>query len=303
MTEDAVATSARAGPWLAGCLGLAAGTAAQLQQGALWPLAAYAALVAGGFALALLQWRRGRAWGVLVGVALLAFGLVGLRALAFQSDALDPMLQGRDLLLTGRVSAMPQPGDIALRLRLDVESAEIDGRPVRVPARVELSWYRGRLDDVPQQQAGVLAGDRWRLQVRLRAPHGQRNPHGFDYELWQWERGVQATGYVRAGPRDAAPQLLARGWRHPVERARQAVREAIFARVAEPARAGLVAALAMGDQAAVERADWDLFRATGTAHLLAVSGIQVTLVCNKRNATWWYRLDAAPWRCPKIAAS
>ncbi len=169
---------------------------------------------------------------------------------------------------------------------------------MRVPPRVELSWYRGRLDGVPQQTPELLAGDLWSLQARLRAPHGQRNPHGFDYELWQWERGVQATGYVRAGPKDIAPRLLERGWRHPVERARQAVRGAIFARIAEPARAGVVAALAMGDQGAVERADWDLFRATGVSHLLSVSGLHVTMFAWLATALvgWgWRRLDRLGW--------
>ncbi|KQP43360.1 DNA internalization-related competence protein ComEC/Rec2 [Pseudorhodoferax sp. Leaf274] len=311
MTEEAVSSS-RAGPWLACCIGFVLGTAVQLQQAALWPAWPYALLCAAGAALAWHGWRRRRAagraaWHALaaLGVAALAFGSVGLRALVFDAQALAPALEGRDLLLTGRVAAMPQPGDLAVRLLLDVDAAQMDGAAVRVPPRVELSWYRGSLDGVPQRPADVLAGDRWAVQVRLRAPHGQRNPHGFDYELWQWERGVQATGYVRAGPRDAPPRLLERGWRHPVERARQAVREAIFARIAEPARAGVVAALAMGDQGAVERADWDLFRATGVSHLLSVSGLHVTMFAWLATALvgWgWRRLDRLGWRaslwCP-----
>ena len=34
--------------------------------------------------------------------------------------------------------------------------------------------------------------------MRLRRPHGNANPHGFDYELQLFEQGVRATGYVRA---------------------------------------------------------------------------------------------------------
>jgi competence protein ComEC len=195
--------------------------------------------------------------------------------------------------------AMPQPGDMALRMRVAVEHAERGAQTVTVPPLVELSWYHGQLDAMaPQRPPTVWAGDRWRLQVRLRAPHGQINPHGFDYELWQWERGVQATGTVRAGPHDRPAQLLARGWRHPVERARQAVRAAIFARVDDPARAGVVAALAVGDQAAVERGDWDLFRATGVSHLLSVSGLHVTMFAWLATAVvaWcWRRLHVRGW--------
>ncbi|MFT3720247.1 DNA internalization-related competence protein ComEC/Rec2 [Pseudorhodoferax sp.] len=310
MTEPAGATppraaQARPGPWLALCAGVLLGTAVQLQQPVLSPALAYAVLALGGAAVLVPAWRAGRrglaAGAALLAAAALAFGGVGLRALAFQAQALDPALEGRDLVLTGRVAAMPQPGDIALRLRLQVEAAQDDGVPVRVPPLVELSWYYGSLDGRSQQVPQVLAGDRWRVQARLRAVHGQRNPHGFDHELWQWERGVQATGYVRAGPRDAAPERLERGWHHPVERARQAVREAIFARIAEPGRAGLVAALAMGDQSAVERADWDLFRATGVAHLLAVSGLHVTMFAWLATAVlgWaWRRSARACLWCP-----
>ena len=52
---------------------------------------------------------------------------------------------------------------------------------------------------------------------------------------------------------------------------------AIEARVAEPRSAGVLAALAVGDQAAIERDDWDLFRDTGIAHLMSISGLHVTM--------------------------
>jgi competence protein ComEC len=123
------------------------------------------------------------------------------------------------------------------------------------------------------------------MTVRLKAPHGARNPHGFDYELWMWEQGVQATGYVRAGSNDLPPVRLGSTWRHPVERARQ--RCAMPSCPALPAvlqqgmrgrcGSGVVAALVTGDQRAIDRADWDVFRATGVAHLMSISGLHITL--------------------------
>ena len=50
-----------------------------------------------------------------------------------------------------------------------------------------------------EPRATLRAGQRWRLLVRLKQPHGNANPHGFDYELYLFEQGVRATGYVRAG--------------------------------------------------------------------------------------------------------
>jgi competence protein ComEC len=95
--------------------------------------------------------------------------------------------------------------------------------------------------------------------------------------LWLWEQGLQATGYVRAGLRDPAPRLVDATWRHPVERARQAVRDAVFEQVADRPTAGLLAALIVGDQNAIDRADWDIFRATGVAHLMSISGLHITM--------------------------
>jgi competence protein ComEC len=84
-----------------------------------------------------------------------------------------------------------------------------------------------------RQPADLRAGERWQMTVRLKAPHGNLNPHGFDYELWLWEQGLQATGYVRSGLKDPPPQRLAMTWAHPVEQARQSVRDAILARVGD----------------------------------------------------------------------
>lgn len=287
--------------------GFVAGAALQLQQPALFHAWVYGALLLGSAALALVcfRWSAAAAWGlralaVLVLALGLGFGLTGLRAVIFQTGALAPVLEGRDIEVTGRVAAMPQRSDDGLRFRFAIESARLDGQPVLLPPQVYLGWYAGfgfrepatggSGPDNPdasgspaaalalqRQPPALRAGEQWRMTVRLKAPHGNSNPHGFDYELWLWEQGVQATGYVRAGPRDPVPVRLADGWRHPVERMRQSLRDAVYARVADRPLAGVVAALLVGDQNAIERVDWDVFRATGVAHLMSISGLHITM--------------------------
>ena len=264
----------RGGRWLLPVLlGALAGPAWQLQQPQLWPVLVYAVFLAVAPVLwSFLAINRGALWwrGVLLALSAgaLAFGVCGLRAAHFAAQALPPALEGRDIVVTGVVAAMPQRNALGLRFRLRIASAQLAGAPVRLPAQAMLGWYGG--DAVPE----LRAGERWQMTVRLKAPHGNLNPHGFDHELWLWEQGLQATGYVRA---DAAPQRLEQTWKHPVERSRQAVREAIFARVADRQAAGVLAALVVGDQNAIERADWDVFRATGVAHLMSISGLHVTM--------------------------
>lgn len=286
-------------PALAGAV---LGPALQLQQPALWECPFYASLAALGLGLAVLAgvyslsprkrtvhslslWERTgvRASAALLATALVAFSLTGLRASHFIAHGLAPALEGRDLVVTGVVAAMPQRNEIGLRFRLEVESATAAGAAVRLVPQVYLGWYGGAMAgagggfDLQRQPADLRAGERWEMSVRLKAPHGNINPHGFDYELWLWEQGLQATGYVRAGLRDPEPQRIADTWRHPVERARQAVRDSVFEHVADRQTAGLLAALIVGDQNAIERGDWDIFRATGVAHLMSISGLHITM--------------------------
>ena len=279
--------------------GFVAGVAAQLQQAALWPWWVYADAVALAALLiaARLSKRRALRLGALafIATALLGFGATGWRASVFQAGAMNPALEGRDISVTGEVLAMPQIAEDAVRFRLRIDSATEGGQAVGLPPQLLLGWYSGfggREAKAPPAEGGdvselaleaqrkpqpLRAGERWRMTVRLKAPHGNSNPHGFDYELWLWEQGIQATGYVRAGPRDAPPVKLETSWRHPVERARQSVREAIYQRVADRQLAGILAALVVGDQNAIERADWDVFRATGVAHLMSISGLHITM--------------------------
>jgi len=297
-----VSTHARSGSAFAACLlGVVLGAACQLQQARLWPLALYAAgSVCSALLLVLALRMRGRGavrWlAVLAAAGALSAGVTGWRAAAYAATRLDPALEGRDLLVTGVVAALPHRSDAGLRFRFDAETAYAGGEAVRLPPRLMLGWYGGAeategLFSLERQPADLRPGERWEFALRLKAPHGSVNPHGFDYELWLWEQGVQATGAVRAGLRDPPPKRLGATWLHPVEQARHRVRERIHQGVADPRLAGVLAALVVGDQGAIERADWDVYRATGVAHLMSISGLHVTMFAWAAAA-----LIAALWR-------
>jgi competence protein ComEC len=222
--------------------------------------------------------------------ALAGAGLTGVRATHFAAQALDPALQGLDIEVTGRIAALPQRSPDSVRFEFAVETATRDGQPLRLPPLLQLGWYQ-RGDTAAGSD--WRAGDRWRFTVRLRSPHGHANPHGFDRERWLWENGIGATGYVRNGPRDPAPQHLgSSGW-HPLERARQWVSERIHQRVPDPRSAGVLAALVVGDQSAIDSSDWALFRTTGVAHLMSISGLHVTMfawLATRVVGAFWRRL-------------
>ena len=277
--------------------------ALQLQQPWLWPPGHYTLIGAVALlliALAIGGRRHGWARVALpLGLALLAFGSTGMRASLQLADRLDAALEGRELLVTGVVSSLPQTGPTGTHFRFDVESALADGTPVRLPARLALGWFAAEADDTPA--ATLAAGQRWRLPLKLKQPHGAMNPHGFDAELWLWEQGVGATGFVRTSGRGAAPRLLAERVAHPIERLRQQLRDGLLRAVDDHRAAGVLAALVVGDQAAIERADWDLYRATGVAHLMSISGLHVTMfawLAGHAIGWAWRRWPGASLRVP-----
>ena len=286
-------------------LGLILGCALQLQQAALWGVAVYVSVLL----LALLGagWRglhagvsQGAGGAVVLCAAMvcLSFSVTGLRASAQASSALALELEGQDVVIKGVVTDMPQYRENSVRFHFKVESASLAGQSVRLPNLLALSWYQfqlgsswgkeGQSDAVDVgpasqplaallQQSPVYAGERWQWTARLKAPHGAINPFGFDSELRLWEQGVQAVGYVRTGAKDPVPQRLAQTWAHPVQWARQQLRERIAQQGLDPRGAGVVAALVLGDQAAIEREDWQIFKATGVAHLMSISGLHITM--------------------------
>ena len=264
------------------------GVALQLQQPTLWQPSVYGLLLCAGLVLAL-GVRRLRAGASVMVVALLigsliGFGLTGARATHFAGHALDQALQGIDIELTGRIASLPQRMAQGERFEFVVQTATRNGAPVPLPERVQLGWYSGfsaapeeLLWELNRRGPALRAGDRWQFTVRLRAPHGLSNPHGFDREGWLWERGIQATGHVKTGPRDPAPQRLEASPWPSLDALRQGVSERIDERVADPAAAGVLSALVVGDQSAIDQDDWALFRTTGVAHLMSISGLHVTM--------------------------
>ena len=275
------------------------GTTWQLQQASLWPLDVVLAVSGLSLSLGLLAWvlhtrmphvfklSEVAKWLL---ATLVFFGLalscVNARALWQAQQRLNPLLEGQEILLLGVIASLPQQTDISVRFRFQVISAfEVNQTSsVLVPQWIDLVWYDRESAELMKgsRWADLKAGDTWQFSVRLKAPHGTLNPGGFDEALWRWEQGVMATGAVITSKRAAVPQKIKSSWLYPIAQARQYVRSEIERKLLQGdaqsrSLAGVISALVMGDQAAIQAADWDLFRATGVAHLMSISGLHITL--------------------------
>ena len=197
------------------------------------------------------------------------------------ADQLPEELEGRDVEVVGIVSSLPQFFERGVRFEFTVEKVVTSG--AQLPSRLQLSWYGGYAVEARTPDPVIRPGERWLLNVRLKRPHGSANPHVFDYEAWLLEKGIRATGYVRPPRSESAPRLLSPFVWSPgslIDRAREHMRDRLQAALADKPHGGVIIALAVGDQRAIDAEDWQVFTRTGVGHLMSISGFHVTMIAS-----------------------
>lgn len=209
--------------------------------------------------------------------ALLGFSYAAWRAESRLADALPPTLEERDLHIRGVVDDLPQNSGAASRFAFAVEQVVTPGAVV--PHRISLAWFAPRAapDGDPLPPPRVHPGERWDLAVRLKRPHGTVNPDGFDLEAWLLEHELRATGYVRDDASNRRVDAFAGRPGDYVQRSRERVRDRVGAALPGAPYAGVLMALAIGDQRAIAEPQWAVFNKTGITHLVSISGLHVTV--------------------------
>ncbi|WP_311947933.1 DNA internalization-related competence protein ComEC/Rec2 [Halomonas piscis] len=236
--------------------------------------------------LAGLTGRRYPLWPLLLGAWLLTWGGV----LQEQASRLPPGLSGVDLGVSARVIEADDSAGIP-RLLLSVDRC-------RAPPGLPRCDRLGKVRVSVYGEAPMRRGERWQMTLRLRPPHGFRNPGAFDYQAWLWREGLHATGYVRQSPAPvrtdaAAPSLKPRALSF------------IDRHAGDAATRRWLAALTLGESSRLTRDDWNLLNASGTTHLVVISGLHVGLVAGfglwlsragaRRLTPWNWRLRLWPW--------
>lgn len=201
---------------------------------------------------ALLPWRGRALWSA----ALLGIVFTLWRAGPQIEERWPESRHGEVRTLEGRIGSLPERQGRDWRF-------VFEPRDTGVPPRIRAAWY--------DTDEAVRGGECWHLDLRLRAPRGSLNPGGFDYEGWLFRQGIGAIATVRGATRCDAARGGLLAWR-------QSVADAIRAALPDHSATGLVIALTIGDQAGLTAADWNVFRATGTGHLVAISGFNVAII-------------------------
>ncbi len=185
-------------------------------------------------------------------------------------NVLATELEGRELKLEGRVAALPQGNSSGAKFAFEVDDI-ISGKEVlkRFPKRIYLSWQPAWRN--PQAIPKIIPGQRWRIKAKLKRPYGSLNPHTFDFERWSFHQDFGASGSVRSGELLLDKDIAWTEFELRMELARWHLRQKIQSMLPDDARyVGVLIALVMGDQNAINQDDWQVFNATGIGHLISI---------------------------------
>ena len=169
---------------------------------------------------------------------------------------------GERIQLTGTVVGLPESRGQSLRFELHPDRGQAEA----LPHRIAVSWYR------PLEY--IRPGQRWELTLRMDPPHGRLNRGGLDWHRHLVARRVGALASVV----DQPSYLGSSSWRGWADRQRQYLGEVLQAETRHYRAAALARALTLADRSGMDAELSETLRRTGTAHLLAISGLHVGMV-------------------------
>jgi competence protein ComEC len=173
--------------------------------------------------------------------------------------------------------------------KLVIQNAELIGQIISIPVvqgdTSQFSFLVNTMNKKPVKTTVALAcyahcpllraGQSWRLIAKLKQPRNLGNPGGFNYVNWLRTRHIHWSGTVRSGsfiPSSivTSPPLLLK------------IREHLLLRLAEldpdEKTLGIIQALTLGVGSHIEKSEWELFRHTGTIHLIDISGAHIGMI-------------------------
>lgn len=195
-----------------------------------------------------------------------------------------------------------------------IQRALIDGYivsiPTRTPSKVQFQFQVEHLDKRSAKALILLscynncpdfkAGQHWQLNAKLQKPQNLANPGGFDYVTWLHARHISWTGYVQRGAVHQIAQSNAS--RYPLLKLRQNMAATLSRIDTDIKTLGILQALTLGITTHIDKDTWDLFRHTGTTHLMVISGAHIGLVVGLTYGLMKWLWCRFGWLCLRLPA-
>ncbi|WP_166405289.1 DNA internalization-related competence protein ComEC/Rec2 [Desulfonema ishimotonii] len=170
--------------------------------------------------------------------------------------------------VTGTICDLPSFSNNRTRFILRVSA--LDGLADPVTGQIRVTAFG--------DFSALAPGDRIFFSGKIRRPRNFSNPGGFDYERFMAFREIWATAYVRKGTLRRLERGSLSGTSASVRIFRGQIRAMIRSVAPEAASAGILSALLIGDKSGISPELRDRFSRAGIAHLLAISGLHISII-------------------------
>lgn len=211
--------------------------------------------------------RRSRLLPVLLVLAMLPFG-----ALRFEQQwhSYDPLPEMKGIALSGHICEIPQWKKDTQRCVCVVEDIRMDG--AEIPGKLRL-YLRSDEENLALLQAPAL-GQRISCTASLWQGDISTNPGGFDFDAYLRLQGL--SGYATARIEEATLSEPV----YTLSDQRKLLRERIGLRIDRlfPENAAIARAFLIGDRSELSQEDRASFSNSGAAHLLAISGMHISIL-------------------------
>ena len=121
----------------------------------------------------------------------------------------------------------------------------------------------------------IHPGQQWQLTAKLKQPMNFGNPGGFDFVSYLNSRHIQWLGTIYQGSFKAIEAPLKP---YTLIAIRDHLSHIFYELYPDLKTLGIFEALTLGLTTHIDKAQWDLFRRTGTIHLIDISGEHIALV-------------------------
>ncbi|STX50903.1 DNA uptake/competence protein ComA [Legionella busanensis] len=182
-----------------------------------------------------------------------------------------------------------------------IEQASLVGKVISIPtiteSKIQFQFRLQQLNHNPVKATILLScfnqcpafksGQIWQLRAKLKQPENLGNPGHFHFRERLLAEHIHWVGYLKSDQQ----QLLREDNVNRVLAFREYLASKLAILLPESPSLGIIEALTLGLTNHIDKAQWDLFRHTGTAHLMVISGAHIYLV-----ATLFYNLIYWLWR-------
>ncbi len=209
---------------------------------------------------------------MLFAVALIGMGHAHWAAMSKLESPLGALLTESPVKVQGAIVAPVRQTPDGLILLVEARRI-FASEPQAIHGRIRLTWR--------EPDAALVYGDEVSVTTRLREPYGTLNPGGFEYGAYLQRKGIQAVATV-SGPDGVTrltqePVTLWGRLMGRVDHWRQAIHHAASTSLSPPAT-GLFLGMIIGEQSFIEQDVRDAFMASGTVHILSISGSHLGLL-------------------------